>query len=149
MTLSLCRFALAFIWIYQGIVPKWLGPHDDELAMNQVLGASHEQAVWIAYGGGALEVGLGLAILVWWRRRWPYQLSALGIGLLSVFVLWLAVSVGSVQCGDGECGDSGVVDDRAGGTKTLLKRRVWLWKGGKRPSLILRPFAHLNLRLDG
>jgi len=65
MTLSLCRFALAFIWIYQGIVPKWLGPHDDELAMNQVLGASHEQAVWIAYGGGALEVGLGLAILVW------------------------------------------------------------------------------------
>ena len=89
MTLSLCRFALAFIWIYQGIVPKWLGPHDDELAMNQVLGASHEQAVWIAYGGGALEVGLGLAILVW-RRRWPYQLSALGIGLLSVFVLWLA-----------------------------------------------------------
>jgi hypothetical protein len=41
MTLSLCRFALAFIWIYQGIVPKWLGPHDDELAMNQVLGASH------------------------------------------------------------------------------------------------------------
>ena len=71
MTLSLCRFALAFIWIYQGIVPKWLGPHDDELAMNQVLGASHEQAVWIAYGGGALEVGLGLAILVWWRRRWP------------------------------------------------------------------------------
>ncbi len=90
MTLSLCRFALAFIWIYQGIVPKWLGRHDDELAMNQVLGASHEQAVWIAYGGGALEVGLGLAILVWWRRRWPYQLSALGIGLLSVFVLWLA-----------------------------------------------------------
>ena len=90
MTLSLCRFALAFIWIYQGIVPKWLGPHDDELAMNQVLGASHEQAVWIAYGGGALEVLLGLTILVWWRHRWPYQLSALGIGVLSLFVLWLA-----------------------------------------------------------
>ena len=71
MTLQLCRVALAFIWIYQGIVPKWLGPHDDELAMNQVLGASHEQAVWIAYGGGALEVLLGLTILVWWRRHWP------------------------------------------------------------------------------
>lgn len=90
MTLLLCRFSLAFIWIYQGIVPKWLGPHEDELVMNQLLGASHEQAVWIAHGGGALEVLLGVAILVWWRRRWPYQLSAVGIGLLSLFVLWLA-----------------------------------------------------------
>lgn len=90
MTLQLCRFALAFIWIYQGVVPKWLGPHEDELAMNLVSGVSHEQAVWIAYGGGVLEVLLGLAILVWWRRRWPYQLSAVGIGLLSLFVLWLA-----------------------------------------------------------
>lgn len=58
--------------------------------MNQVLGASHEQAVWIAYGGGALEVVLGLTILVWFRYRWPYQLSALGIGVLSLFVFWLA-----------------------------------------------------------
>lgn len=90
MTLQLCRFSLAFIWIYQGIVPKWLGPHEDELAMNQVLGASHKQAMWIAYGGGALEVLLGLAILVWWRRHWPYQLSAAGIGVLSLFIFLLA-----------------------------------------------------------
>lgn len=27
---------------------------------------------------------------MWFRYRWPYQLSALGIGVLSLFVFWLA-----------------------------------------------------------
>ncbi len=98
MTLQLCRFSLAFIWIYQGIVPKWLGPHEDELAMNQVLGASHKQAMWIAYGGGD-------------RSIVPVRIFA-----------GAAVSAGSVQCGHSECGDSGPVSDCVGGViKRFLK----------------------------
>ena len=117
MTLQLCRFSLAFIWIYQGIVPKWLGPHEDELAMNQVLGASHKQAMWIAYGGGALEVLLGLA---------PLAVSAVGGGDRGIVPVRIfagaAVSAGSVQCGHSECGDSGPVSDCVGGViKRFLK----------------------------
>ena len=86
-TLSLCRFSLAFIWIYQGLVPKWLGPHEDELAMNMALGFDAAQAVWVSYIGGTLEVLLGLAILGFHRHRWPYWASAITITLLFVFTL--------------------------------------------------------------
>lgn len=85
--LSLCRFSLACIWIYQGLVPKWLGPHEDELAMNMTLGFDAAQAVWVSYMGGTLEVLLGLAILVFHRSRWPYWASAIAITLLFVFTL--------------------------------------------------------------
>lgn len=87
LTLSLCRFSLAFIWIYQGLVPKWFGPHEDELAMNMSLGFDAAQAVWVSYVGGTLEVLLGLAILVFHRNRWPYWASAVAISLLFVFTL--------------------------------------------------------------
>lgn len=86
-TLSLSRFSLAFIWIYQGLVPKWFGPHRDELAMNMALGLDASQAVYLSYVGGALEVLLGAAIGIFYRRRWPYIASALAIALLYVFTV--------------------------------------------------------------
>ena len=61
--LSICRFSLAFIWIYQGLVPKWLGPHADELSMNVLAGFAPEQAPVISYLARTLEVLLGLAML--------------------------------------------------------------------------------------
>jgi len=87
LTLQICRWVLAFVWIYQGLVPKWLGPHADELAMNMALGFSLEQARLVSYVGGSLEVLLGLGILFFYRQIWIYAASLIAIGLLYVFTL--------------------------------------------------------------
>lgn len=47
MTLPLCRFVLAFTWLYQG-----LGHRVDKA------GASCERAVWMACTGGALALSV-------------------------------------------------------------------------------------------
>ena len=72
MTLQVCRFSIAFIWLYQGIVPKLLGPHADELRMNMALGLNEAQAHLLSYVGGGMEVVLGLLVLVFYRQRWPH-----------------------------------------------------------------------------
>ena len=87
LTLQICRWSLAFIWIYQGLVPKWFGPHADELAMNMALGLDAHQAVLLAYTGGSLEVILGFALAIGFRKRWPYVVSATVIGLLTLFTV--------------------------------------------------------------
>lgn len=89
-SLFICRIALAFIWIYQGVVPKWLGPHADELIMNMAAGFDPDQAVLVAFFGGAMEVLLGLAVLVFYQRRWPYMVSAAGITALYLFTVLYA-----------------------------------------------------------
>ncbi|MCC2637058.1 MAG: hypothetical protein K0Q68_777 [Moraxellaceae bacterium] len=89
MTLLLCRYSLAFIWIYQGLVPKWLaGPHPDELAMSFAIGATLDEAILIAHVGGALEIALGLALLLWPRQRLFH-----GISLLVILGFQLALSL--------------------------------------------------------
>ncbi len=90
INLQICRWVLAFVWIYQGLVPKWLGPHADELAMNMALGFSLEQAKWVSYVGGSLEILIGLAVLSFYRHRWPYAISLLAISLLYIFVVIFA-----------------------------------------------------------
>lgn len=90
MTLQLCRFTLAFIWIYQGLVPKWLGPHPDEIAINLAAGATPAQAVFIARAGGTFEIALGMAILLCFRWRPLYALAALVVLVLHLVTAWVA-----------------------------------------------------------
>lgn len=86
-TLSICRITLAFIWFYQGLVPKWLGPHADELAMNAAAGFDAQQSVWIAFAGGAMEMALGVWLLICHSSRFPYVVSATVIAILYVFTV--------------------------------------------------------------
>jgi DoxX-like family len=72
MNLQICRWTIAFIWVYQGIVPKLLGPHSDELRMNMALGLNHSQAHLLSYVAGVMELGFGLIVLIFYRSRWPY-----------------------------------------------------------------------------
>lgn len=90
MTLQICRYVLAFLWIYQGLVPKLLGPHPDELAMNLALGLSQSQAVWLAYIGGGLEVLLGVIVFIFYKRFWVYQLTIIVMFGLSIFAVIFA-----------------------------------------------------------
>jgi hypothetical protein len=87
MNLQVCRYVIAFIWVYQGIVPKLLGPHVDELRMNMALGLTEAQAHILSYVGGGLEIGLGLLVLVFYRSRWPYIATIAALLGLFVFTL--------------------------------------------------------------
>ncbi len=80
----ICRLMIAFVWVYHGLVPKLLGPHTDELAMNMALGLNLEQAKQLAFLGGSAEIAFGVAVLVFWKHRWPLVLTALSmVGLLA------------------------------------------------------------------
>ncbi len=89
MNLQVCRFSLGFIWLYQGIVPKLLGPHADELRMNMALGLSDAQAHLLSYVGGTMEVALGLLVVVFYRQRWPYMVTIAALLGLFAFTLFL------------------------------------------------------------
>lgn len=84
-----CRGTIAFVWFYHGLVPKLLYLHQDELAMNMAIGLSYAGAVQLATIGGALEIVMALAVLVFWRQRWPLLLTASAmVGLLAFVVLF-------------------------------------------------------------
>jgi hypothetical protein len=88
--LQVARFTSAGVWLYQGIVPKLLGPHADEVAMITSLGVSNERIPAVAAGAGWIEVALGLCILVFHRRVWPHALSILALAGLLGFVVMFA-----------------------------------------------------------
>lgn len=90
MIVQICRYTIAFVWLYQGIVPKLLGVHPDELRMGMALGLNALQAHWLAYVGGAMEVVLGVLVVVFFRSRWPYLATIGGFVGLWLFTLVFA-----------------------------------------------------------
>lgn len=92
MILQICRYSIAFVWIYQGLVPKLLGVHPDELQMGLALGLSAPQAQLLAYVGGVMEVLLGVVVLVFYQYRLPYIVTIGGL-----VGLWLLTVIFSPQ----------------------------------------------------
>lgn len=84
---ALLRITIAGMWFYQGLVPKLLGPHADELAMDLALGLTLQQAHWMAYAAGASEIIMGALMLLCWRQRWPLQLTIVAMLGLLVYVM--------------------------------------------------------------
>jgi uncharacterized membrane protein YphA (DoxX/SURF4 family) len=74
---GVARAALAFVWCYQGIVPKLLGPHFDELAVIQQGGVSAAAAPLVAQAIGWGEAVFGLAMVVGFHQRWHFLLTIL------------------------------------------------------------------------
>lgn len=83
---AICRLSVAFAWFYHGLVPKLLGPHPDEIAMSMAFGLSRQNAIQLGLVAGAAEIAFAVAILVFWRQRWPLLLSAVSMIGLLVFV---------------------------------------------------------------
>lgn len=84
---ALCRLSIAFVWFYHGLVPKLLGPHADELAMNMSLGLSEPGAVMLARVAGVGEILMAGCVLLFWKQRWPLLLTAVSMLGLLLFVL--------------------------------------------------------------
>lgn len=87
---ALARLSLALIWLYQGLIPKLLFLHEDELAMMVAAGVPVEQTMLAVRVFGLAEIGFALLLLAMWNRRWlllvniPLMLLALlGVGLTS------------------------------------------------------------------
>ncbi len=89
----LARVAVAFIWLWHGIVPKLIYKHVDELAPLVAVGFSERSARLVVIGAGWAELAIGMALLLWWRARWPLWLTlvAMPIALAGVMVYtpWL------------------------------------------------------------
>lgn len=71
----IARFALAAIFVYQGLVPKLVARHIDEIAMLRDAGIPADAGPFVMAALGTCEMALGAALLVAWCRRWPAWVS--------------------------------------------------------------------------
>jgi hypothetical protein len=78
---TLTRLTLAFMWIYQGLVPKLLFRDSGELSILQHSHLFHGREGFVLSLVGAGEILFGLALVCFWRSR---GLLALNIAALVV-----------------------------------------------------------------
>jgi uncharacterized membrane protein YphA (DoxX/SURF4 family) len=73
---AVARLTIAFVWLYHGLVPKLILHHPDELKQFQDIGLAPATAYRLVTVAGLAEVALGVLMLVSWRSRWPFALTA-------------------------------------------------------------------------
>ena len=90
LTHAVARTAVVFVFAYQGLVPKLLARHADELAMLHDAGLSGRAASVALVLAGAAELVFALTLLFCWRSRWPalvtlglMVMATVGVGLRS------------------------------------------------------------------
>lgn len=71
----LCRIVVALVWLYQGLVPKLVAQHADEVAMMADAGIPSSSLPFVLAAVGVAEVLFGVAVLVFFRQRWPLMLT--------------------------------------------------------------------------
>ncbi|MEO6969515.1 MAG: DoxX-like family protein, partial [Chthoniobacterales bacterium] len=65
------RAALGLIWIYEGLVPKFLFLHADQLALVARSGLVWRSPEWTLHCLGAAQVAMGLWLLAGWPSVAP------------------------------------------------------------------------------
>jgi uncharacterized membrane protein YphA (DoxX/SURF4 family) len=76
---SVARVGLALIFAYQGLVPKLIARHPDEIAMLRDAGIASDISGTAVTALGISELLLAASLLFAWHARWP---SSLCIGLM-------------------------------------------------------------------
>jgi hypothetical protein len=89
---ALAAVAIAFVWMWHGIVPKLVGPHPDELAMLLEAGVSESWTRPVTQILGVAELVFGLAFLPLASRRWPWLLTIALMAAATVGVLMFSPS---------------------------------------------------------
>ncbi|HUY92438.1 MAG TPA: DoxX-like family protein [Pirellulales bacterium] len=84
----LARVGVAFVWLYQGIVPKLFRPHADELVMLRDAGFSSETAGCLLHILGWAEIAIALAVLI---ARRPARLFAFTLVLMAAATAAVAI----------------------------------------------------------
>jgi hypothetical protein len=80
------RVGLALIFAYQGLVPKLIARHADEIAMLHDVGVAADVRNVAVTALGVSELVLGAFLLFSWHRRWPPSLCV-GLMLLATAVV--------------------------------------------------------------
>jgi hypothetical protein len=83
------RAGLALVFVYQGLAPKLLAAHRDEVAMLLDFGVAADNIEAMLRILGLAEVAFAFAVLIFWHRRWP---SWLCLGLMFLAVAVVAVN---------------------------------------------------------
>nr|WP_091183597.1 DoxX-like family protein [Paenibacillus catalpae] len=70
---------LSFLWLYEGLIPKWMFPEAGELAVMQSMNIFQgTELIALQWLGGA-EILLGLLLLHYHRSKWIYGLQLIGL----------------------------------------------------------------------
>ena len=90
LTHATARLAVAGVFAYQGLVPKLLVHHADELRMLREAGCPAKVVFGVLSLVGLAELLFAVGLLLCWRRRWPAVITlglmivaTLGVGLRS------------------------------------------------------------------
>jgi len=81
----ICRSLLSFLFIYHGLVPKilWLSPTEVSMITTSRL---EIPASYIAHLAGALEIALGVIILIYKKSNTPIYAAAIALASLLIYV---------------------------------------------------------------
>jgi uncharacterized membrane protein YphA (DoxX/SURF4 family) len=85
---GVARLGLALVFVYQGLVPKLIARHADEIAMLRDVGVGDEIGRRAMTALGVSELAFAAALLFAWHRRWP-AFACLGSMLLATVVVGL------------------------------------------------------------
>jgi hypothetical protein len=86
--LALLRYAIAFVWIATAIVSVALYPAALSYQLLERTGVAPAWAPLMLYGAAAVDLLIGLGIVLLARRRWLW-LAQLGlIGFYTVLIAW-------------------------------------------------------------
>lgn len=90
-TTQLLSIFFAFLWIYQGLVPKIIAMHPEEKAMvASGLSLSDSQATTVVLIIGFAEVLFGLVWLIYRKKRLLFMLQMVAFPLLTIAALFAA-----------------------------------------------------------
>lgn len=84
---AVARIALAFIWIYEGLVPKILFLRADQLALVERSGLVWRSPEWTLHFLGASQVAMGLWLLSGLVERAAVVIASIWMCLLIVLVV--------------------------------------------------------------
>lgn len=86
--LKFINVTLGFLWFYQGLIPKVLFIHPDEIAIWQHMGLAYDQAQQLSQASGIAEIFFGLLFL-FFSNKYLHVLNILGLVLLFFLVAFL------------------------------------------------------------
>lgn len=86
------RLTVALVWLYQGVVPKLIAHHHDELRMLYDAGISRAAGRSLLTAFGWAELLLGLTLIVFWHARWPLWLTLVLMPIAAIGVIFATPS---------------------------------------------------------
>lgn len=87
--IRVARLTLGAVWLYQGIVPKWLAQGAFELDIVERSGLYLVSPEWMLAAVGIPETLFGIWILSGWQPRWAVAGATLCMLILQGLVVWV------------------------------------------------------------